>query len=156
MKCQPWNEHARMTFRGNTRQYKLGSKDVVFAKSLIAQCHPGCKRFDRILQSFHQEYSACKRRTQKQKLVYEVIATVKRYGGRFVRFHADLGVWEELPMQVQQKKVSQALREAHDRARNKAHSVVSCFMGTDEVDCSLASKQDATAAASRPMTSSQS
>lgn len=89
---------------------KLRSKDILCTKGSFGESHPGNARYWKILQSFHQEYMNCEQRSDKFRIILEVIATVKRYGGRFVRYDSESGLWEELSIAMEREKVSHGLR----------------------------------------------
>ena len=92
------------------------SKDIVFAKTRHQQQeeyhHPGNVRFYTIVHSFIEEYKSTLKRSEKIRIAHEIVATVKRYGGRFVTFNTKLEQWEELPSHVARKQVLRALRAA--------------------------------------------
>lgn len=91
------------------------SKDVIFTQGELFEKHSGNLRFGTIVHSFVDEYKSTQRRSEKIRITHEIVATVKRYGGRFVTFDPILGKWEELPKSLARKKVSHALREVFPR-----------------------------------------
>ena len=93
---------------------KLSPKDVICAKGLFGGNHPGNVRYNKVIQSFQKEYSYCKRRSEETRIVREIIATITRYGGRFVRYNGESGSWERLSSDLEREKVLHALRGVKD------------------------------------------
>ena len=89
---------------------KLRSKDIICTQGGLNDSHPGNVRYRKILQSFHEEYAVCERGAEKIRIIVEVIATVRRYGGRFVQYDSESGLWKETSTAMEREKVLHDLR----------------------------------------------
>ena len=109
--------HHQHGWKSNIGSDKIRAKDIVFTKGGLFDKHPGNLRYRTIVHSFMDEYKSTteqQRRSEEVRIAQEIIATVKRYGGRFVTFTSKLDQWEEIPIRLARKKVLHTLREAFD------------------------------------------
>ena len=107
---QPKHHNVQPYPRKN-RAMGVKAKDIVFTKGDLFDKHPGNLRYHTIVRSFSEEFESAKRRSDKLRIVHEIIATVNRYGGRFVKYNSKLDQWEEISKRLVSTKIFEALEE---------------------------------------------
>lgn len=98
-------------------QYEVN--DVLCSRDKLSYSHPGNKRFRQLVIQYREKYQNAPSRAVKSKITFEIVATIKECGGRFVKQDETTGVWEEVTKDYAHEKVSHALRSARDPERPK-------------------------------------
>ena len=93
-------------------------KDVLCGRDRHIHSHPGNRCFRHLINTFRERYQNAKHREAKTAMTSEIVDTVKKYGGRFLKQDPD-GRWREVDQSYAHEKVSHALRSAKDPNRPK-------------------------------------
>jgi hypothetical protein len=84
--------------------------DVLSGRGGLSNNHPGNRLFRRLIQHNRYFYQTSETPTQKQLLVYSIVAAMEGKGGRFLRMHD--GRWVQASLNSVRRKTAQALRES--------------------------------------------
>ena len=95
----------------------VGLWDVLCGRDRLIHSHPGNNGFRCLINEYREHYQSAKHREEKTSITAEIIYTVNRYGGRFLK--QEKGSWREVDPSYAHEKVSHALRSAKDPNRVK-------------------------------------
>merc|ERR1712232_21151 len=90
---------------------KITDLDVLCGRGNKSNCHPGNKKYRRVVDEMKEMYRSTEFRRIKTDLSYTIIDHVHSYGGRFVKKDEASGKYLLLSKREAQTKTSQALRE---------------------------------------------
>jgi len=91
----------------------VGPHDVLCGRGGLTNHNPGNIAFRVIVNSYREPYLKAKK-LEKSVIAHNIIAAVKKQGGRFLMRSKDGVGWTEVPEKKAQQKTSQALREGLD------------------------------------------
>eukprot|EP00977_Amphora_coffeiformis_P000816 scaffold175_cov177-Amphora_coffeaeformis.AAC.18 len=91
--------------------------DVMCGRDRWIHSHPGNRRFRHLINEYRERYQSAKYREHKTSMTTEIVNTVKRHGGRFLKLEGSF--WREVDQSCAHEKVSHALRSAKDPNRAK-------------------------------------
>ena len=85
--------------------------DILFGRESDCWNHDGNKQFRFIVANYQEKYHSLAYRSEKVKLVAEIVKEIKSSGARFLRRNKELNVWEE----VDRKNVIEKVRRRRVR-----------------------------------------
>lgn len=97
----------------------VNTTDVLCGRDRVSHAHVGNKQFRKLIEKLHQTYQSATSRDVKTQITCQIIATVHRNGGRFLKINESTGRWEVVTDHYAREKVSHALRSAKDPRRPK-------------------------------------
>jgi hypothetical protein len=107
--------------RGGTHRQKLQDvtslplmivkdNDVLRGRGGLSNNHPGNRLFRRLIQHNRSFYQNLENPTQKQLLVYSIVAAIEGKGGRFLRMHN--GKWVQASLNSVRREVGKGLHNS--------------------------------------------
>ena len=104
--------------------YKPTTFDVLSGRGSSRFLHEGNRRFRKLIQAYLDRYRTSKSRTDKSRLVFEIVAAVRECGGHFLKREGQ--EWQDVGDKIAREKVGHALRDAkaanHQKKNNKKKS----------------------------------
>jgi len=91
--------------------------DVICGRDKLCCSHVGNKRFRQLVMKHRERYQTATSRDLKAQITFQIIADIKRQGGRFLKHDGVTGEWQPVPDAYAHEKVSHALRSAKDPNR---------------------------------------
>ena len=91
--------------------------DVMCGRDKLCCAHQGNKRFRQLVMQHREKYQTATSRDLKAQITFQIIAHIKRQGGRFLKQDGVTGVWQPVSDAYAHEKVSHALRSAKDPNR---------------------------------------
>jgi hypothetical protein len=95
----------------------VNGSDVLCGRDKLSHCHVGNKKFRRVIEAFRKQYQQAESREVKAQISSQVIDTIHRNGGRFLKLDESAGIWKEVSTAYAKEKCSHALRSAKDPNR---------------------------------------
>jgi hypothetical protein len=89
--------------------YSPGPFDVICARGKHAKNHSGNLRFRQMIDKLSKSYGAVENRSQKTRVVNQIIDSIRHANGAFVKF--ENGQWNQIGTAFAREKIGQSLRE---------------------------------------------
>ena len=129
---RPQNHHDTTSNNSRRQIVVPGSNDVLLGRDKMVLHHSGNYRFKHLISSYQDQYDKSPR-MEKTIIATEIVGTIQRLGGRFLKKEKDSG-WIEVEDKVAREKVSNAFRDR----RKKVH-----LSGVDSSAASTSSEEAA-------------
>jgi hypothetical protein len=79
--------------------------DILFGRGSDCWNHDGNKKFRAIVAKYEEKYHSFQCRSEKMKLVAEIVKEIRSSGARFLRRNTESKVWEEVNRKTTIEKV---------------------------------------------------
>lgn len=79
--------------------------DILLGKGPDCWNHTGNKQFRRVVAKYQEKYHSIECRSEKVKLVAEIVEEIRSFGSRFLRRNGESQLWEEVDRKTSVNKV---------------------------------------------------
>ena len=94
-----------------------GEFDIICGRDKVALNHAGNKCFRKIVDMNREKYQQARTRKDKTRITTEIIASIHKSQGRFLKLNPKTNTWYEVGEEYAHEKVSHALRSAKDPSK---------------------------------------
>ena len=103
-------------------QVGIHKADVLLVQGMNSalRIQPGNIRFRKLIEDQYPTYSAYQKKSQKTKLSEQIVRKVAGWGGRFMKWDPEQGVWTEVDFIEARKKVATTFRDVTKAIKRRA------------------------------------
>ena len=95
--------------------------DVLCGRGREACAHVGTKRYQEMISQYYHEYQNAECNKEKTDIIKNIISSIRKDGGRFLRKDEKTGIWDDICDEKAHEKVSNALRSKNREKNQPEH-----------------------------------